>query len=268
MIASFLLLLASAPVASPGSASASDAMVLALAEHSFAEGVSLRGDSVKARPAFARSAIAYDELWRRGCRQPEAALNRAHAHQLAGELPQAIAALHEGLDETPWSRLLQVALANARSSIAYPLTGDLAAECRPNAVVSIGSRMSRIEVVVLASAIWLIVCLGLARYAMKRTLLWLGVSGLAMVLLSILGGLWLDDICQRHRENAEPLVIVAADAILRKGNGETYPPRLEPRLPRGVEARELYRRGGWVQVRLSGGAIGWLPETAVIGVER
>ena len=59
---------------------------------------------------------------------------------------------------------------------------------------------------------------------------------------------------------------MAADAYLRKGNSEFYPARLEAVLPKGVEARELTRRGGWVQVRLAGGAVGWLPETAVLKV--
>ena len=60
--------------------------------------------------------------------------------------------------------------------------------------------------------------------------------------------------------------MVTDDAVLRRGNAESYPPRLDPRLPRGVEARELTRRGGWVQVELAGGAAGWLPETIVLPV--
>jgi len=57
-------------------------------------------------------------------------------------------------------------------------------------------------------------------------------------------------------------VVVAADAVLRKGNADAYPPRLEARLPPGPRP-ELARRGGWVQVELAGGAVGWLPEAVV-----
>ena len=35
---------------------------------------------------------------------------------------------------------------------------------------------------------------------------------------------------------------------------------------KGVEARELTRRGGWVQVRLASGAIGWVPEVSALKV--
>ncbi len=54
------------------------------------------------------------------------------------------------------------------------------------------------------------------------------------------------------------------DVYLRKGNAAEYPPRIEPALPKGAEVYELARRGGWVQVQLPGGMIGWIPEAATI----
>ena len=60
--------------------------------------------------------------------------------------------------------------------------------------------------------------------------------------------------------------MAVGDAVLRKGNSAGYPARLEPKLPRGVEARKLGERGGWVQVRLAGGAVGWLPASAVMNL--
>ena len=36
-------------------------------------------------------------------------------------------------------------------------------------------------------------------------------------------------------------------------------------LPAGAEVRELSRRGGWVQVELPGGAVGWLPLSVLVG---
>jgi hypothetical protein len=106
---------------------------------------------------------------------------------------------------------------------------------------------------------------------MTRARRWLFFTALAVVALALLGGAWLQDYRQLERENADPLLIVTDDVLLRTGNSdghgnalEAYPARLDSRLPRGVEVRELWRRGGWVQVRLAGGVIGWLPEGAVL----
>lgn len=266
MMGSLLIMFAVSPLSLPSSVGLSDAAILAIAEQSFTQGTGLRNDSVKARAAFARSAIGYDELWERGYHTPELTLNRAHAHQLAGNLPKAIAALQEGLAENRWSRPLQVALEEARSAVGYPLTGDLASQCRPISPPTIGNRMSPTEAWVIAAILWLLTCGGIARFAMTRVMGWLVFAGLTAAALVLLGGLWLQDDRQRQRENAEPLMIVADDVILRTGNSENYPTRLDSKLPRGVEVRERSHRGGWVQVRLSSGVIGWLPESVVLTV--
>jgi hypothetical protein len=161
---------------------------------------------------------------------------------------------------------LQVALENARSSVGYPLTGDLSNQCRRSLSQSISNRMSPTEAWSIAAVLWLLACGGIARFAMTRAVWWLMFAGVTSVALALLGGVWLQDYRQNQRENADPLVIVADDVFLRRGNSKEYPTRLEPRLPRGVELKELSRRGGWVQVRLASGAIGWLPDAAVISV--
>ena len=52
--------------------------------------------------------------------------------------------------------------------------------------------------------------------------------------------------------------------LLRKGDGQTFPPRYETPVNRGVEARRLYERGGWVQIELSGGEVGWAPRGCLL----
>ena len=249
------LLLSASPVFA-----SSPADTLAAAESAFAEGVELRHDSGKARPAFARAASAYDVLWNQGHRTPELALARARAHRLAGSLPRSIAALHDGLTVARFARPLQVELEDARAAVAYPLDGELAAHCRPKAANTVSARMSVADAWFLAGALWLLACAGAARFAMTRNAAWLGVAALAVAGLLLLGGLWVEDA----RHESLPLLVVADDVMLRKGNAAAYEPKVEPALPKGVEVREVSRRGGWVQVRLPGGTIGWLPETAVI----
>jgi hypothetical protein len=83
----------------------------------------------------------------------------------------------------------------------------------------------------------------------------------------VLGGLWWQDWQRQAEAESRPLVVVAEDAMLKAGNGDSWPDRLRSRLPRGVEARQLARRGGWVQVELAGGAVGWIPKTKIVTAE-
>ena len=241
----------------------SDEDMLGRTEGAFARGTQHRDDADTAREWFAAAARGYDELWRRGHHNPALALNRARAHRLAGNLPTALAALYDGLAVTRYDRPLQVALEDARSAVAYPHDGELAAQCRPKPAGGISSRMAPAEAFLAAGLFWLLACLGVARFAMTRVPGWLMFTAIGLVCLAVLGGLWWQDWRRQTAQRDRPLVIVTNDAALKTGNGETWPDRLKSKLPRGVEGRELARRGGWVQVELAGGAVGWLPETAI-----
>lgn len=258
-VALFALLLS----AMPASAGAPED-ALATAERAFAEGVELRGDSDRARPAFARAAAAYDALWAQGHHTPELALNRSRAHRLAGNLPRSIAALHDGLAVARFSRPLQVELDDARARVLFPLEGELAEQGRPRQVRTVSARMSPADAWYLAGGLWLLACAGAARFAMTRNAIWLVWAGLCVSGLVALGALWAQDAQDREPNESLPLLIVTDDVHLRRGNAAEYPVRIEPALPKGAEVRELARRGGWVQVRLPGGAVGWLPEAATL----
>ena len=244
-----------------------DETVLTDAEQHFLAGANSRNDSDAARKLFAQSASEYDELWQRGHHNAALARNRARAHRLSGNLPAAIAALHDGLAAARYDRALQVELEETRSAVAYP-HDDLAVQCRPRPPGGIGSRMAPIEAYLAAGLFWLLACLGVARFAMTRVPGWLLISGIALVCLAILGGFWIQDWRRQTNEHDRPLVIVKDDCALKVGNGDTWPDRLKWKLPRGVEARELARRGGWVQVELAAGAAGWLPETNILNITR
>ncbi len=236
----------------------------AQAEAAFMEGVAHRNDSVKARPAFARAAANYDSLWNEGFHSPDLAINRAHAHRLAGDLPGAIAAIHDGLVVARYSRALQQELADARAAVQYPHEGELTEQTRPRPLRGISTRMSPTEAWLIAGVLWLLVCANIARFAMTRNVFWLAYAGLMVAALLALAGLWLQDACIRARDESLPLLVVTKDTLLRKGNAGAYPPRFDTALPKGVEVRELSRRGGWMQVRLPGNAVGWLPEASVL----
>ena len=243
-----------------------DDEMASFAADQFEQGKTSRSDAAKARPHFQEAARAYDELWHRGLRDPSLALNRANARRLAGDLPGAIVALNAGLEAARWNRPLQVALQDARSAVAYPIHGDLASQCRLTPAATIGKRMSPFEARLIAAVCWLLVCGGIARFAMNRAGGWLAFAGVWLAALALLAGLWIQDDRVHTRVTKYPLVVIANDVYLRKGNSEAYPPRLDgaARLPRGVEARELTRRGGWVQIQLADGVIGWIPESSAL----
>lgn len=243
---------------------AAPAETLAAAEAAFADGVARRDDSEKARPAFSRAAAMYDVLWNQGFRTPELALNRSRAHRLAGNLPRAITALHEGLAAARFSRPLQVELEDARAAVQFPLDGELAGQCRPPPLRGISTRMSAADAWVVSGGLWLLACACAVRFIMTRNAAWVAFGTVWVCGLLALGGLWVQDTRDRAKDESLPLLIVSADAALRRGNAVAYPARFDAILPKGAEVRELRRRGGWVQVQLPGGAVGWLPEGAVI----
>ncbi len=259
----FVLALAAVPARAD---SVPPAELAARAEAAFAAGVEARADAAEARSHFRAAAAGYDALWAAGFRNPAVGLNRARARRLGGDLPGAIAALHEALTLARHDRALQAELEDARADVAYPLTGELAGQCRPDPVRTVSARMSVAEAFLLAGLFALAAGLAAARFTMTRTPGWLGVGGLALAALALLGGLWWQDERDRAQRETAPLVVVTDDTVLRRGNAESYPPRFDPRLPRGVEARELTRRGGWVQVELASDAVGWLPETVLLPV--
>ena len=239
--------------------------LLAAAEAAFAEGVAHRHDAATARAAFARAATAYDELWASGEPTPALALNRANAHRLAGDLPAALLALNEGLAAFPWHRPLQVAREDARAAVDYPVAGGLARQCRPPPPGGFSSRVSPGEAWLICGGCWLLACGAATRFAMTRRPGWLGcaavaaLGALAVVTCGYLLGRDPDD-----RLGRQPVVVLTRRETLRSGNSAAFPPRLEPPLPAGVEARKLAERGGWVQVELAGGAVGWLPAGSVL----
>jgi len=236
---------------------------LAQAERHFAAGVESRHDADSARSHFAQAAQDYDQLWQSGSRNASLAKNRARARRLAGNLPAAIAALHEGLALARYDRSLQVELEEARAAVAYP-HDDLAAACRPQPLRGIGTRMSPLEAYLAAGGLWLAACLGVARFAMTRVPGWLLGSAACLVGLALLGGFWWQDARRQTNEHARPLILLTRECALKAGNGDSWPDRLKWRLPPGVEVRELARRGGWIQVELASGAAGWLPESHAI----
>ncbi len=231
-------------------------------EEAFAAGVRQKASADRARPHFQSAAEHFEELRRRGARNPELYRNLGNSYLLAGDLPRAILSYRRGLRLAPGDEALRTNLARARALVAYPEEGAFArpaADERPAWLSRAG------WLFLLAFALYCAACAALLRW-------WAGRRAPALLLgLLLLGGagalttvLVLQDRAGRAAA-ARPLVVIARDEVtLRKGNGEAYPPRAEAALNRGVEARLVFRRGGWLQIELGSGEVGWVPASAAL----
>ncbi len=236
------------------------------ARQSFQLGVECRDDSQIARPHFATAAWEYRQLWKGGSRSPELAQSWARAEFLAGHLPQAIATSHAGLRLAPHHAGLQRDLETYRDTVAPQLSTKPEEQLRPPRLSGVRARISEWDLFWIAAGATLLFGIGLARRFTAG-----GSWAVPLALVGVLGwvicaGLAAKRSLEVSEDRAETLWVLRTDEPLRKGNGESHAMRLGAALPRGTEVREVGQRGGWIQVQLTGGAMGWLPERTLLPV--
>ncbi len=234
------------------------------AEEEFRLGVEQRNDAEKARPHFRTAAAYFDELRRRGARNGLLYRNLGNAYLLADDLPRAILSYRRGLALAPYDRTLRDNLEQARALVVYPAGSSLGrppVEHRPPWLPRLRAEWAFAA----AAAFYVLTWLLLTRWLILRRGALLAGGFLALALAGVATGLLVVDLRGELGRGAETLVVLAADGVpLRKGDGLAFPPRYEARLNRGVEARLLFERGGWLQVELSGGEIGWVPRASAL----
>jgi hypothetical protein len=238
-----------------------------LAEHAeaeFAEGVRLRHAADKARPHFREAAGYFEALRQRGAQNPLLYRNLGNAYLLAGDLPHAILSYRRGLRLAPYDFDLRENLNEARGQVVYPASGGLGRprnDARPPWLPHVLA-----EWLVIAAGVCYVLAWGcLTRWLMVRRGRVLTFGLLALLVAGLLTAWLLARTREEQEQNAHPLVVIARDGVLlRRGDGTTFPPRYDTPIHRGVEARRRFERGGWVQIELSGGEIGWVPREAVL----
>ncbi len=255
------LLLHAEPAVSP---TLTDREVLDRAETEFQEGVHLRAARDQAQPHFRNAAGYFEELRRRGAGNVALSRNLGNAYLLAGDLPRAILSYRRGLNLVPNDPDLRESLAEARERVVYPQSGDLGrprSDDRPPWLPHVGSGWLMLAAVIL----YVLGCLGLTRWRMVRRERLLTAGFFALVLAGALSGWLVVRAAELRESETHPLVVIARDGVLlRRGNGMVFPPRYDTPINRGVEGRMVFERGGWVQIELSGGEIGWVPRDAVL----
>jgi len=238
-------------------ANASDAEVLGQAEAAFRKGVESREDPSAARAAFRDAARHYEELARRGFRNPALYFNLGNAHLLADDLPRAILSYRRGLLLSPNDSTLRDGLGGARERVVYPV-GDFGRPPR-DLLPAWVPRVTSGPVLFAAIIGHVTFCVALTRWWMVRRGRPLVVAMLSLGLTLLLAAGWGFLYWRELEEDRYPFVVVAEDnVVLRTGNGLSYPAKYEAPLNRGVEGRLLFRRGDWMKVELAGGESGWL----------
>jgi tetratricopeptide (TPR) repeat protein len=239
---------------------------IAVADAAYRAGLEARANAERAREHFARAARIYDGIWASGLHNAAVARNRAQAHLLAGDLGRAIAAYRSGLRLAPHDRLLRDGLSYARGHVAYPLESNLARLARPREPWSLLTWAPGSVYAVAAGLLYLGGWLALARAWMKRRPSWWIFGGaliVAAVGLCLAVGSEQRALSDKH-SGPQPAVTISAETSFRTGNSSEYPPRLEGPLPAGLEVHLLAERGGWAQIQLAGGPIGWVPRPDIV----
>jgi Bacterial SH3 domain len=255
-------------VAIAASPSTSIEDLLAEARESYHSGLLEQADAARAQPYFIRAAEAYERAWDAGTHSVAIANNMAQCRLLAGDLGHCISDYRRGLKQYPHDPDLRRGLAFAREQVAYSHSGDVADAARPRET---GSAFDRLPISSLHLALFAVGLAALGWFALARA--WMTsrvdlalLGGVAILIAAFLGGgLWWEDL-QARQHWSEPAAIILASTDLRMGNSDEYPRRIEGRLPAGVEVKVLGERGGWLQVELAGGAIGWIDEGVVARV--
>jgi hypothetical protein len=241
-----------------------DAQLLGQAEAAFQEGVGLRGDARKARPAFRKAVGLYEELHRRGVANPDLFRAEGNAYLLADDLPRALLAYRRGLRLAPADRGLRARLQYAREQVAYADStgfGRTPAENRPP---WLPHALPHVRLLV-AFCLYTLAWVTLVRWLMSRHSRALWTAGVAFLAAALLTASLAVDGWENRRESEHPPVVIAADGVLlRRGNGLAYPPCSQTPLNRGVEARLLFARGDWLQIELAGGEVGWVPRASAL----
>jgi tetratricopeptide (TPR) repeat protein len=255
-------LLSTAGLSSP------EAATLAEADRWFGQGIAEQ-DSTAARQSFAQAARHYQKLVDNSLHQPELLRQLGDAYLLAEDLPHAIFAYRRALKQAPHLQAAWDHLELARDRVPYP-NGDERHRPAASDWPSWLPRPSAAMLLLSAAGLHALAWTALACWWMRRqtsTLVWAGLFLAAA--LGVLGwwgyGRW-----QQDQEGQRPLAVVAfSNMTLRRGNGTMFAPHADlPTVHRGMEARLLHERGGWMQVEFPGGEVGWLPQRALLIEEK
>lgn len=249
-----------------GSAAASPGReLLDQALRCFDQGVQAKQDPNQARKHFVEAAAKFSQLQAAGAHNADLYLNWGNAELLADNVPAAILAYRRGLRLAPGRRDLLDNLALAQARIHSTGGGTTSAT---DAWLSLIPWLpAYLHGMLFAATVlaYALACLSLATWLKLRPGRLPGRAMLLLVLTAACAFFWHREHARLQHDLDHPLVVMKRETPLVLGNGPSYPPHPSiATLQAGMEARRLGQRGGWLQIQLAGGAIGWVPATAAL----
>lgn len=259
--------------AQSSSATLSDSELVHKAETTRTRALTLREQPNQAWPQLQEAMKAYEELHRRGIRNPTLYLHLGNLYFISGRAGDAVFSFRRGLQLAPAHPLLRSNLNLARQQVLYHKNtgcGRPPIDSRPPWLPRFQMADWMLIVIWLA---FLACCVCATRAWMKRDRrLWIvGGAGFALVLL--VGGLMVVLDHYDRPDSEHPFLVIRKEGssekplLLRLGNGARYPTTSSIPLRQGMEGELLTKRGGWVQMKLASGEVGWVPEESVLIAE-
>jgi hypothetical protein len=236
------------------------------ADAAFARGVENRTRVLVARKDFADAADRYRALHELGVRSPGLYLALGNAATLADRWPEAIWAYQQGLKLDPNNTDLRAHLAFVRAKVIYPPANLGRPE--PDLWPAWLYRPTEYEFILVGGLSYVLACL-LATIGCVRGSARLLVAASVLIGIATGAGLGYWHASRQEIFDQEmPRIVLLHNTSFQRGNGASYPQHpILPVLPRGMEARRLHTRGGWLAIRLSTGEVGWIPANAALVVQ-
>lgn len=249
-----LLGLLATPATSQPSTTQQQRVLLEQANHAFEQALA-SGDAQEAQGYYQQAIDGYERLIASGVQNAKLYYNLGNAYFLRHDLGRAILNYRRGLRLEPGNRRLQANVRYARSQ----RIDQLGASVRQALVARLlfwHDDLSLQVQVTLALTGFLLLWTGAFMHLFWRRppLLWF-MAGAALVFLLFAGSVL---VVHAQHTTTRHGVIVAQEALVRKGNGESYALQFPQPLHPGAEFDVLETRGAWLHIRIENGASGWV----------
>jgi tetratricopeptide (TPR) repeat protein len=242
------------PVASQTLSRQQQLTLLEQANHAFEQALSSRKGH-EAQGHYQQAIEAYEQLVAAGVHNAKLYYDLGNAYFLRDDLGRAILYYRRGLRLEPGNRRLQANLRYALSQRIDQFDASTQQDLVPRLLFWHDDLSPRTQVTLAVlgfGLVWVGACVRL--FWRRSSLLWF-MTGAALVFLLFTSSAL---VVHAQQTTVRHGVIVAPEARVRKGNGESYALQFPQPLHPGAEFVILEERGAWLYIRLENGASGWI----------